>query len=180
MKNCASLILAALLAWIFTGCSRHSAKTIPQPVTFSGFTKGYVGAFAPAWFGMNTNRAAVFQKWLADGTNCALFTITNRQSCEIVIYSVGHIYNAGTHPTNAEIPILNVLPDFSGIRLKPGQVSTIQVPALPHETPWRMEFSYYCTDQRPGFMEVLRARIFRTPAHVYSPSITIESDLINQ
>ena len=179
MKYRTPLIIAALLATIFTGCSKHppTAATSPQPISFNGFTNGYVGTLAPVLATLTTNDAAVIQRWLADGTNSAVFTITNHQSCDIWIYPLGRICNAGAHPTNDLTPILNA-PNFSGIHLKPREVATIQVAVLPHQAPWRMQFSYNRTDQHIGFAEGLSSMIFRKPIQMQMH--TIESDLIDQ
>jgi hypothetical protein len=179
MKNGTSLIIVALLATIFTGCSKHpaTAPTSPQPVSFSGYTNGVVGAIVPVFATFTTNDAAVIQRWLADGTNGALFTITNRQSCDIWIFPLGRIINAGGHAAYDETPLLNA-PNFSGIRLKPRQVATIEVAVLPHEAPWRMSFSYTRTDQHIGLAESLHAMITRKPIHLQS--YFIESDLIDK
>ena len=178
MKNRTPLIIAALLAAIFTGCSKPppTVATSPQPISFSGYTNGVVGAVAPVFATLTTNHATVIQRWLADGTNTALFTITNQQSCDIILFPLGRIINAGAHPTNDETPILNA-PNFSGIRLKPREVATIQVAVLPHQAPWRMLFSYNRMDQHVGLAESLGAMIFRKP--IQAQMHTIESDFID-
>jgi hypothetical protein len=179
MKNRTSLIIAALIASMFVGCSKHppTVATSPQPVSFVGFTNGFVGPLAPVFAALTTNNAAVIQQWLADGTNSVVFTITNQQSCDIILFPLGRICNAGAHPTNNETPILNA-PNFSGIRLKPRQVSTIQVAVLPHQAPWRMQFYYSRTDQHVGFFEGLHAMI--SPQGIQAQMHTIESDSIEQ
>jgi hypothetical protein len=179
MKHRTPLIIAALLATIFTGCSKHppTAPTSPQPVSFSGYTNGVVGAIVPVFATFTTNYAAVTQRWLADGTNGALFTITNQQSCDIWIHPLGRIINAGGHAAYDETPLLNA-PNFSGICLKPRQVATIEVAVLPHEEPWRMRFSYTRTDQHIGVAESLHAMITREPIHLQS--YFIESDMIDK
>jgi hypothetical protein len=167
MKNRTSLIIAVLVATICTGCSKHPpiAATSPQPVSFSGYTNGVIGAIAPVFATLTTNNAAIFQRWLADGTNGALFTITNQQSCDIWILPFGRIINAGAHPSKDLTPLLNA-PNFSGICLKPRQVATIQVAVLPHQAPWRMSFSYTRTDHHIGLAESLQAMITREPPNV--------------
>jgi hypothetical protein len=179
MRNRTSLIIAALLATVFTGCSKHppTAATNPQTVGFNSFTNGFVGTLAPVFASLTTNDAAVIQQWLADGTNSAVFTITNHQSCDIWVFPLGRIINAGAHPTNDETLILNA-PNFSGIHLRPRQVSTIQVAVLPHQAPWRMEFYYTRTDQHVSLAESLDAMIFRKP--IQAQTYTIESDIIEK
>lgn len=175
-KTPVSLIVAALLASIFTGCSRRP-PTPPQSISFSSFTNGYVGPFAPVFARGRPKSAAMMRQWLADGTNSAMFTITNQQTCDIFILSTARILNAGAHPTNDPTPILNA-PNFSGFRLKPGQVTNLQIAILPHQAPWRMRVLYSRTDQRIGLIQILRYWIYRKP--IPMQSYTADSDLITQ
>jgi hypothetical protein len=175
----ACVVLAAA-AWIFT----PPAASAPQTIRFSGFTNGVVGAIAPVYATLTTNRAAVIQRWLAAGTNGARFAITNQQSCAIYLHPVGRICNAGPHPANEETPVLNA-PDWSGLRLAPCQVATIQVAVLEHQGPWRLRLYYSrdsCTDsfarQIGRLPEELRALITRKPVRVQM--YTIESDWIDK
>jgi hypothetical protein len=179
MKIRTSLILVTLLALIVAGCSKHSpaVATSPQPIRFDGFTNGYVGPLAPVFASLSTNDAAVIQRWLAAGTNDAVFTITNQQTCDIWLFPLGRISSASTHTASEESPILNS-PNFSGIRLRPRQVTSIQVAMLPYQMPWQMQFYYTRTDQHVGFVEGLSAIIFRKPIHMQT--YTIESGLISQ
>src|SRR6516225_5325713 len=86
------LILVALLASTFAGCSRHptTATTTPQTVSFGAFTNGYVGPLASVFA---RGHPAAIQQWLTAGTNSALFTITNQQTCDIIIFPIGRIWN---------------------------------------------------------------------------------------
>jgi len=149
MKNRTPLIIAALLASIFTGCSKHppTAATKPQLISFSGYTNGVVGVIAPVFAKLTADRAAVIQQWLAAGTNGAMFTVTNQEHCDIYVNSGGRIYSEGTHPINEETPLLNA-PTSSGVGLKPGEVATIQVALLPHELPWRFQVNYIRMDDK--------------------------------
>ena len=149
MKNRTPLIIAALLASIFTGCSKHptTASPAPQPITFVGYTNGVVGVIAPVFAKLTADRAAVIQQWLAAGTNGAISTFTDRQSGDIYINSAGRVYSGRTHPINEESPLLNA-PTSSGIGLKPGEVATIQVALLPHELPWRFQVNYIRMDDK--------------------------------
>jgi hypothetical protein len=179
MKNHTPLIALTLLGLALASCSKHppTVATSPQPVSFNGFTNGFVGTLAPVFASLTTNHAAVIQQWLTDGTNSAVFTITNQQSCDIWFFPLGRICNAGAHPTNDETPILNA-PNFSGIRLRPRQGSIIQVAVLPHQSPWRMQFYYTRTDQKFGFLENMRATTTGSPVHLHT--FTIESDFIDK
>lgn len=180
MKIRASLIIAALLAsLLIVVCLRHPPKatTIPQTVSFNGLTNGYVGVIAPFFATFTTNNAAAIQQWLTDGTNGAIFTITNLQNTTIKISPIGRlICGAGSHPTNDETPVLNA-PNFSGIFLNPGQVTNLQVAVLPHQTPWRMQF-YYTPFDEPGIVEELISWSSGKP--IQSRTYTADSDLINQ
>jgi hypothetical protein len=135
-----------------------------------------VGAIAPAFAKFSAKKAALIQGWLDAGTNGALFTITNQQSCDIWIYPLGRIINAGASSKDLT-PLLNA-PNFSGICLKPHQVATIQVALLPHQAPWQMMFSYTRTDHHVGLAESLRAMITHKPIQIRS--YPIKSETIDQ
>jgi hypothetical protein len=172
----ASLDIAALLALIFTGCSKRPT-TILQTANFAGFTNGYVGVIAPFFSTFTTNNAAAIQQWLADGTNTAIFTMTNRQNTTIKLSPIGRIIcNAGPYPANDETPILNA-PNFLGFLLNPGQVTNLQVAVFPHQTPWRVRF-YYTRFDEPGIFEELTSRISGKPTQ--SRTYTADSDLISR
>jgi hypothetical protein len=179
---CIVLVAAAWIlvrpTWIITPPSAYA----PQPVHFNGYTNGVVGAVATVYGTLDTNHAAVIDRWLTAGTNGLLFTITNQQNCDIIVFPLARICNAGAHPTNDETPILNA-PDFSGLRLTKGQVAIIQVADLPHSAPWRLQLYYSrnsCTDSTANRIgqipEEVRALIFHTPMRAQMH--TIESDLI--
>lgn len=179
MKTLALLIIAALLALTLALCFRHppTATTPPQSVGFAGFTNGYVGAIAPLFATFTTNNAAAMRQWLADGTNIAIFTITNHQKGTIRISPIGRIFrNSGPNPPSDETPVLNA-PNFSGIFLNPDQSTNLQVAVLPHQAPWRVRF-YYTQFGDIGFFEELSSFIFQKP--IPSRTYTAESDLINQ
>lgn len=176
----ASLIIALLLALIIISFSRRPRPpaTSPQPVSFSGFTNGYVGVFAPMFAMLRTNNGALIRKWRAAGTNSAVFTITNQQSCDIDISPIGHnIHNPGPPPSYELTPVLNA-PNFSGIRLKPGQVTNLLVAVVPDQALWRMQFHYTRADQHIGFFELLNSLILQEP--IRARTYTVTSDLISQ
>ena len=82
-----------------------------------------------------------------------------------------------------ETPLLNA-PDFSGIRLSPGQVAEVQVAALPHHAPWRLQLYYHRDSCSDSFLnnlkmlpESLRARATGKPVQMQMH--TIESQLID-
>jgi hypothetical protein len=175
----ASLIFTVLLALLLTGCSKSPPKVTitPQTVSFAGLTNGYVGVIAPFFATINTNNAAAIQQWLAGGTNSAVFIITNCQSCDIRIVPFARILNAGGHPTSTLTPLVNA-PSFSGIFLKPGQVTNLEVALFPHHVPWRVQIHYTRSDRRVGLIEQLNHLMFQKP--IVTQTIPIDSDLIDQ
>ena len=83
-----------------------------------------------------------------------------------------------------ETPVLNA-PNFSGIRLSPGQVAAVQVAVLPHHAPWRLQLYYHrdsCSDSFLNNLKILpeSLRALATGRPVQMQMHTIESDLIDQ
>ena len=83
-----------------------------------------------------------------------------------------------------ETPLLNA-PTFSGIRLSPGQVASVEVAVLPHPAPWKLQLYYHRDSCSDSFMnnlkrlpEFLRARASGRP--VQEEMHTIESDLVDR
>ncbi len=155
----------------------------PQSIRFAGVTNGVVGAVAPVFASLTTNNAASIQQWLAAGTNSAVFTITNQQSCAIWLFPLGRICTKEATPMRDETPLLNA-PNFSGIRLSPGQVADVQVAVLPHHAPWRLQLYYHRDSCSDSFLnnlkmlpESLRARATGQPVQMQMH--TIESELID-
>ena len=172
-------VVLAGVAWVLTLSTPPAAQT----ARFAGFTNGVVG-LAPVFSTLHTNYAATIQRWLQAGTNVAEFTITNQQNCAIWLYPVGRICTTEASSMSEDTPLLNA-PNFSGIRLPPGQAATVQVAVLPHQTPWRLQFSYHresCSDtfwnRVKTLPEFLRAVGTRTP--VRAEMHTIESDLFER
>ena len=172
------------VAWVFTS----SAPPAIQTARFARFTNGVVG-LALVFSALHTNYAAAIQRWLDAGTNVAEFTITNQQSCAIWLSPVGYIGTAEATPNDPKLmsgvtPLLNA-PNFSGIRLPPGQAATVQVAVFPHQSPWRLQLSYHresCSDSFVNNLktlpESLRARAAGRP--IQAEMHTIESDLIDR
>src|SRR5437867_1244898 len=163
--------------------SRPSPVT-PQSVRFAGLTNGVVGAVAPLFATLSTNNAADIQRWLAAGTNGAEFTITNQQSCAIWLYPLGRICTEEAQPMRDETPLLNA-PNFSGIRVPPGQAATVRVAVLPHQAPWRLQLYYHRDSCSDTFLNRLRLlpqslRAMTTGRPVQMQMHTIESDLIDR
>src|SRR5438105_3520871 len=140
------LITIALLGCLaFIGVAlflTRPSPAAPQSVRFAGAMNGVVGAVAPVFASLTTNNAASIQRWLAAGTNAAVFTITNQQTCAIWLFPLGRFCTDEATPMRDETPLLNA-PDFSGIRLSPGQVANVQVAVLPHHAPWRLQLYYH-------------------------------------
>ena len=153
-----------------------------QSVRFAGVTNGVVGAVAPVFARLTTNNAASIQRWLAAGTNGAVFTITNKQTCAIWLFPLGRICTDEATPMRDETPLLNA-PNFSGIRLSPGEIADVQVAVLPHHTPWRLQLYYHRDSCSDSFLnnlrrlpESLRARAAGKPVQMQMH--TMESELI--
>ena len=129
------IVIAALACLAIAGVallfSRPSPAT-PRSIRFAGITNGVVGTVAPIFATLTTNNAASIQRWLATGTNGAVFTITNQQTCAIWLFPIARIHTQQGSPFGDETPLLNA-PTFSGIHLSPGQVATVQVAMLPHQ-----------------------------------------------
>ena len=155
-----------------------------QGIRFASFTNGIVGAVAPVFSTLTTNNAATIQRWLAAGTNAAEFTITNQQSCAIWLFPLGRICTEEAQPMRDETPLLNA-PNFSGIRVPPGQVATVQVAVLPHQAPWRLQLYYHRDSCSDTFLNRLRLlpqtlRAATTGKPVQMQMHTIESELIDR
>jgi len=168
------------LALLYT---RPSPVT-PQSVRFAGLTNGVVGAVAPLFATLSTNNAADIQRWLAAGTNGAVFTITNQQTCAIWLFPLGRICTEEATPMRDETPVLNA-PNFSGIRFSRGQVADVQVAVLPHHAPWRLQLYYHrdsCSDSFLNNLKMLPESLFARAngRPVQMQMYTIESNLIDQ
>ena len=155
-----------------------------QPIRFAGFTNGLVGAVPPVFATLSTNYAATVQRWLAAGTNGAEFTITNQQSCAIWLSPLGLICTEEATPMRDATPLLNA-PNFSGIRVPPGQAATVQVAVLPHQAPWRLQLYYHrdaCSDTFLNRLRLLAQslRAMTTGKPVQMQMHTIESELIDR
>lgn len=143
-----------------------------------------VGAIAPTFSTLSLNYAASINRWLNSGTNAVLFTLTNQQVCSIWVSPFVTICCGAMQPSRETMPLLDA-PNFSGIKLAPGQVVTVQVASVPLQTPWRAEF-YYTRDSHSDSLrnrikmipEELRALATRTPVRVKSH--TIRSEVIDK
>jgi len=174
--GCLAIVGVALL---FT---RPSPAT-PQSIRLAGLTNGVVGAVVPVFATLTTNNAASIQRWLAAGTNGAVFTITNQQTCAIWLFPLGRICTEEATPMRDVTPMLNA-PNFSGIRLSPGEVANVQVAVLPYHAPWRLQLYYHrdsCSDSFLNNLKMLpaslRARASGSPVQMQMH--TIESGLID-
>jgi len=167
------------VTWVFTS----SAPPAIQTAHFARFTNGVVG-LAPVFSTLHTNYSATIQRWLDAGTNVAEFTITNQQSCAIWLFPVGHISTGETRTMSDDTPLLNA-PNFSGIRLSPGQASIVQVAVLPHQGPWRLRLSYHRESCSDSFLNKLKAlpesmRARKAGRPIQAETHTIESNLIDR
>jgi hypothetical protein len=180
MKLLITIVLLGCLAFVGVALLfTRPSPAAPQSIRFAGVTNGVVGAFAPVFATLTTNYAAIIQRWLTAGTNVAVFTITNQQTCAIWLFPVGRICTVEATPMRDETPVLNA-PNFSGIRLSPGQAADIQVAVLPHHAPWRLQLNYHresCSDSFLNNLKILRARMTGRALQMQMP--TIESELID-
>jgi len=83
-----------------------------------------------------------------------------------------------------DTPLLNA-PNFSGIRLSPGQASIVQVAVLPHQGPWRLRLSYHRESCSDSFLNKLKAlpesmRARKAGRPIQAETHTIESNLIDR
>jgi hypothetical protein len=131
----AATLAAASIVWFFS-----RSKPPGSGIGFAGFTNGVIGPIAPTFGTLTTNNAATIRAWLAAGTNGTVFAVTNQHSYAIDIFPLARIYT--TNAGSMETPLLNA-PTWSGIRLLPGQATTVQVAELPHSVPWRLAVIYH-------------------------------------
>lgn len=169
-------VVFAGVTWVLTSPTPPAVQT----VRFTGITNGVVG-LATVFSTLHTNYAATIQRWLDAGTNVAEFTITNQQSCAIWLCPVGRMCAAEASSMNDETPLLNA-PNFSGIRLSPGQAATVQVALLARHAPWKLQLSYHresCSDSFVNNLnalpEFIRARAAGRPVQAEMHTITSES-----
>ena len=87
------------------------------------------------------NEAARVQHWLAAGTNVALFSITNRQRCPIILYPYTDFHKTNSSQARYQTFLLNP-PTAYGILLQPGQAVVVEVAVLPGEGPGRVRIGY--------------------------------------
>jgi hypothetical protein len=177
------ILISVVACAIVAGAAFVRPLTPPvQAIHFAGFTNGVVGPIAPIFGSLTASNGASIRRWLAAGTNGALFTISNQQTCSICLFPLGRMCTGEPKPTRDETPLLNA-PDFSGIRLAPGQIATVQVAVLPDRAAWRLQLYYSRDSCSDSFLNNLRllpqsllALATRSAVHVQTH--TIESDLI--
>jgi hypothetical protein len=127
------LIVGLLRAW-------HRPQRA-QEARFIKFTNGFVGPFAAIYSAASTNGDQIVQRWLASGTNVAIFSITNQQSYPIILYPY-----VGFHKTN-EIQshyqtFLSSASEPYGVFLRPGQGTMVEVAVFPGAGSGRLRFGY--------------------------------------
>lgn len=159
-------------------------RAASQSIHFTRYTNGIVGAVVPVFSTLTTNNAATIQRWLAAGTNVAEFTLTNRLSCAIWLFPLGRICTDEPQPSREDTPLLNA-PNFSGIRVPPGQAATVQVALLPHQAPWRLELHYHRDSGSDTLLNRLRlleqsVLAATTGQPIQQPLQTIESEWIER
>lgn len=122
---------------------RPLPPTALESASFIGYTNYVVGTFGPVFGIISTTHAATIQRWLDAGTNAALFTITNRQVCAILLSPLANTYKGGPRALRESKPLIDA--GFPGIRLAPGQVVTVPVAIIPSHAAQNVEF-YYTRD----------------------------------
>ena len=172
----ASLVIG--LAWL--GSIRSGPKA--QGAVLVSYTNGFIGAIAPVFPTLGTNHAATYRRWLAGGTNGAVFRLTNQQSCAIWIYPIAWLSGADPRQPAEETPVLNA-PSFSGLRLERGEIAEVQVAVPSQAGDWKLRLQYHrdlCTDtffNRAKFLPAsLRSAISGQSMEV--PSFPIESEWV--
>jgi hypothetical protein len=181
MKRAITIAAVGLaIVGVILFCARRSPAA-HQSIHFTGLTNGIVGALTPVFATLTTNHAATIQRWLAAGTNGAVFTITNQQAYAIWLFPLGRIRTEEATPMSDETPLLNA-PNFSGIHLSPGQVANVQVALLPHHAPWRLQLYYRRDFSASSFFKMLldSLQAWPTGKRVQAQSYMVESDLIDR
>jgi len=107
MKRLLTILAVACLAMIVIALLlARPAPATPQGIRFVGFTNSVVGVVSPVFASLATNNAASIQRWLGAGTNGAIFTITNQQSCAIWVFPLGRMCTDEAAPMRDETPLL--------------------------------------------------------------------------
>jgi hypothetical protein len=150
------IILGVLVLLVVVGVVwylQHSAALVPQRISLLRYTNG---GGVPPWFN-SPNRSTIIERWLAEGTNVAVFGVTNRQNKTIHLLPIARLSSPRfTNQVSVETFMPTPSPIPSGLMigsLAPGQGSEIHVAILPSAAPWQVELTYYAD---PSFMDGLR------------------------
>ena len=176
-----SIIAAVVLAAVCVIWSPRRSSFKPEFAPFAGYTNGTIGAIAPLFATLSATESATIKRWLAAGTNAAMFTISNQQTCSIWVLPFVNIYGGAPQTCTETVPLLDA-PSFSGIKLAPRQIATVQVAMVDSNALWRAEFEYTrdsCSDSLANGLrmlpEELRAWATRTPVQLEPHIIESES-----
>jgi hypothetical protein len=169
----AVLILAGALWWWF---STSTSQQLPM-VRFIGLTNCVVGPNVAAFSGTSTNYASLIQRWFMAGSNAAVFTITNRETCIIQVFACS-LQTRGKHPTDEQTLALDSPVTYGFYLLQPGQSVTSHIAVIPHSEPWRVAFFYNRHDWREKLRALSAAVLHRPPIQLQSH--VFHSDWIDQ
>ena len=128
-----------LVVLVLSVLKPSAASHRSQQAWFVGFTNGAPSTFANTLSG---HHGEFIRKWLASGTNVALFTITNHEGRSIVLYPYVGFYDSTNTPRQRYGTVLQNAPDAYGIFLRPGEATVVEVPILPQDGPGTLRFGY--------------------------------------
>src|SRR3954447_2228232 len=118
------LLIGAGAAWIVSLVTRPVADPTVERVRFVGFTNGVVTPLVASFAKNLTRNGAVMQSWLDEGTNAALFAVTNRQSYPIQFSLLGVMHTKEWQRLRLQTPLLD---PTAWVLVGPSQVATVQV-----------------------------------------------------
>jgi hypothetical protein len=166
-----------LLAGLFVAAlfSSQAGGSRAQTIALVGETNGLLGPLVPIFVRLSTNDAIFVKRWLATGTNAAVFKLTNSQSCPVWLSPFAYLEKEGKGGGSYVQSLVLGAPTFSGIYLLPGKAATIEV-ALPREQERRRIMFQYtrdsCNDSLVNSLKMLprvwRARANGTPVQIDS------------
>src|SRR5262245_56287827 len=119
-------ILVGVVWWFSTSTPRQL-----QMVRFIGLTNGVVGPSFATFSRLHTNDALFAQRWLASGTNAAVFAITNCETCTIKVFEC-RFQTRGERPLDERTLALDSPVTYGFYLLQPGQTVTSHVAVIPH------------------------------------------------
>ena len=133
-------VTALALLWLF-------ARSGPdlRTIALAGITNVPAGPLEPMFstiFRSNETAQAAIREWAAQGTNVAIFVVTNPHRFPIKLFPVARVLTRQGKPVLEETLLLNA-PDFTGILLQRSQVATVHVAAIRQTQPWKLRLTYH-------------------------------------